>query len=435
MGEYPPRHATDDEFGNMWSGLNFWDSGTPSSWSGLKGANHIGMALFEERGYYMVRPVFDHPPLFQLLSGGAAWFTNPEKIVQQTPEGNRLVVWDVNLSRARWMMIPLFIASFWLLYGIASLAFGPGAAVLTVLFYGLMSHAVAQGRLIMADNLSTMLLLAGVWSIQAWHCGKLSRRWMAALVMATTAGAVLTKVPAWCQVPALIAMLMAVRRAREVWFVVAGFAIGAALYFAWVCWFGLADFVAVMGSQADRFRGFNAFQLLSGVPRLLDVRDLNGVVIAGWFCVLAQALRPGAKAVMLVLPVYVMAFTFFAGDVLFGWYSLPMFPFLALALGLTTQQVWRRPHAVPAMAWLLLFLPHCFQTIFVSRFDLKEPLRYSFVAVLAVLVFAYALPRPRAIRVFRMAMIPILALVLMREVYEVTNQRRDRITDQEKYLG
>jgi hypothetical protein len=27
-----------------------------------------------------------------------------------------------------------------------------------------------------------------------------------------------------------------------------------------------------------------------------------------------------------------------------------------------------------------------------------------------------------------------LAVVLMREVYEVTNQRRDRLTDQEKYL-
>ena len=32
-----------------------------------------------------------------------------------------------------------------------------------------------------------------------------------------------------------------------------------------------------------------------------------------------------------------------AGDVLFGWYSAPLFPWLAIALGLTTSQVWQRP--------------------------------------------------------------------------------------------
>ncbi len=436
LGEYPARHATDDEFGFLWGGLNFWDSGMPASWSSLQGgvALRQGEATIDGRGYIIVAPYLDHPPLFTLLSGGFAKFTGPQRIDQITPEGNPVTIWDVDLARARWLMIGIFAVTFWILYGLARLTWPPPVALLTVLFYGFMSHAVAHGRLILADNLSALVLVANAFVIQRWLTGRGTRRQMIGWTISLTAAAVLTKIPAWCHIPAMIALFVTARRAREMRYVFYGFGVGISIYLAWLAYYGLPEFISVMSSQTSRFRGFNAFQLMSGVPRLLHERDLNGLVIAGWFCLVVQALRPGASPLTVIGAVYAMAFTFFAGDVLFGWYSAPLFPWLALALGLTTVQVWQRPTGPMMIAWLLLFLPHAFQTLYIAHYELEQVLRYIFAAVVAGLLFTMALPRPRAQSILRMAIIAILAVVLMRETYEVTNQRTDRISDQEKYL-
>jgi hypothetical protein len=209
---------------------------------------------------------------------------------------------------------------------------------------------------------------------------------------------------------------------------------GAGIYLGWVSWFGLEGFIKVMHAQAVRFRGFNAFQLMSGVPRLLDIIDLNGVLIAGWFCAIVQVMRPRISPLMLIVPVYMLAFTFFAGDVMFGWYTLSLFPWLALALAVTTAQVYRRPRMGPALAWMLLLLPYCFQTLFLGRNAIMMDLRYSYVFVVAALLMCFALPRARYTQIIRLAMIAIIALVFVREIYEVTFERTDRFTDQDRYF-
>lgn len=436
MGDYPPRHATDDEFHYLWAGLNFWADGKPASWSGLSGGAkfQVGIAQMDKMGYVIVSPAFDHPPLFTLLVGAAAHLFHPIRLDQVMQDGRKVTIWNIDLHEARWMMVPLFIAAFWLLYGVTRSAFTPDVALFTILFYGFMSHAVTQGRLILADNLSTVLLLANVFVIQQWLSGKISHRAMAGLTITLTAAAVLTKVPAICHAPALIALLIMTKRPREMRYVFYGIGIGIAVYLGWICWFGMPGFLDVMKSQADRFRGFNAFQLMSGVPRLLDVQDLNGVLIAAWFCLVVQAMRPRASPLFVIAPVYTLAFTFFAGDFLFGWYSLPLFPWLAMALGLTTAQVYARPPSTMMIAWFLLLLPHAFQTIYIARYDLQTPLRIAYMLVVAGLIFSFLLPKVRAQKVFRMAILIIVAVVLLREVYEVVNRRADRLRDDEKYL-
>jgi hypothetical protein len=437
LGEYPARHATDDEFHYLWSGLNFWDSGQPASWSGLQGSADlkIGDVHFDGNDYGIVSPAFDHPPLFSLLAGAFARLTNPSRLDTKAPEGTTITVWDVDLHRARWLMVLLFAGTFWFLFGLARSAFPPGVALLTILFYGFMSHAVAHGRLIVSDNLSTLFLVANAWAIQRWLAGRMSQYQMAVWTIALTALAVITKIPAWCQVPALITVFFMARRPRQCRYVLYGFGIGILLYLAWITWYGLPDFIAVMKSQSNRFRGFNAFQLISGIPRILEMPDLNGVIIAGWFCLIAQLLRPRTSPLMVIAPVYMLAFTFFAGDFLFGWYSAPLYPWLSLALAVTTAQVFRRPRSPMMVAWLLLFLPHAFQTMYIARYDLETVLRYAYVATVAALLVTFGFHSTRSRSILRIAIIAILAVVLMREVYEIVYQRTDRLTDKEKYLN
>jgi hypothetical protein len=156
-------------------------------------------------GYFIVSPALDHPPLFTLTIGALAKLTNPHRIVQRTREGNLVTIWDVNLARARLFMLPLFAAAFWLLFFITRAAFPPGVTLLTVFIYAFMSHAAAQGRLILADNLSTVWLLASVYFVQSWSLGRRSYAAMATGVILTTAAAILTKGPASSQGPVLIA--------------------------------------------------------------------------------------------------------------------------------------------------------------------------------------------------------------------------------------
>lgn len=434
IGEYPPRHATDDEFHYMWAGLNFWHRGVPEAWSGLAGANRIGVAGFDETGYVMVSPALDHPPLFSLYAGAMAQLTNPERLVSKSPLGHFLVIWDVNLHLARWMMVPIFVATFWLLFAVARRGFGDGIALLTVLIYGLMSHAVAHGRLILADNLSAVWLLLGVWAVMAELQGAVSTKKMRVLVVVSTALALLTKVPAVCQVPVLMALFIYHRRYREIAFVVAGLLVGGAVYLGWVSYFGLDGFIRVMQAQAARFRGFNAFHLITGTPRLLDQIDLNGVLVAGWFCALAQVLRPRIHPLMLILPVYLLAFTFFVGDVVYGWYSIPMYPWLALAVALTTAQVYRRPEMGMTLGWLVLFLPWAFQTVYLSDASWGVQFRLPYVGLVALLLGALALPVGQRVRIVRVAIGLILALTLFRESLYVNNVPSHRPTDQSRYF-
>lgn len=434
IGEYPAPHATNDEFHYLWGGLNFWENGEVMTWSGLAGSKRIGMGVYGATGFVMVSPAFDHPPLFTLLAGAAAKMTSPQRLVQQASDGRLMVLWDVNLARARLMMLPVFAAAFWLLFAVTRQAFGGPTALLTVLIYGFMSHSAAHGRLILADNLSVVWLLASVWAVQSWNHDKISRRTMAITVILTTAAALLTKVPAVCQVPVLIGLMIHARRLREIGFVIAGLILGAALYLGWALWFGFDNFISVMQAQAVRFRGFNAFQLISGAPRLIDLIDLNGILLAGWFCALIQVMQPRVSPVMIVLPVYALAFTFFAGDALFGWYSVPMHPWLALAVAVTTIQVYRRPRMAPVLGWMLLFLPWCVQGLYIGRLELRDSLRFGYMIAVAATVFLFALPRPQMIRAARLSMVTILALVLVREVYEVSFKREDRPADQERYF-
>lgn len=436
LGDYPARHATDDEFSHMWAGLSVIHSGRPISWTGIKSNDKVTYysATFDERGYRLADPYMDHPPLFGLMSGTFAQLCGARAIKQDTESGKPIIVWDVNLGRARLLMVAIFAATFWLLLSLTRNAYTPAVALITALFYAFMSHAVAHGRLIMADNFTALLLVAAAWCIQRWISARTSERKMGITVATLTAGAILTKIPAWCIVPALMVCLALTRNPAAARYVVFGFAAGVALYIGWIGYFGFDAFVATMASQSGRFRGFNAFQLMSGVPRLLAVMDLNGIIIAGWFCMLVQALRNGASPLTAIGPVYVLAFTFFAGDFLFGWYVAPLYPLFALALGLTTVQVFREPRSTQMAAWLLLMLPHAFQTLYIARYDLETVLRYTHAVVVAVLVLAFFFKQPRSEKVLRVALIAILAVVYMREVYEVVNQRTDRLTDQEKYL-
>jgi len=436
LGEYPKRHATNDEFHYIWGGLNFWHHGTTASWSQLQGqANlNIGEAYFDGDRYDIISPTFDHPPLFTLLTGAFAHLADPQEISSPGKDGHTVTIWDVNLARARLMMVGLFVITYWLLFDLVCIGIGPAVALLTVLFYGFMSHAVAHGRLIVPDNLLALLLVAAAWVFQRWQAGRSTTGrmgWaMAVLMLLCT----LTKIPGWCMLPAMMAAFFVAGRPKETRYLFYGFGAGLVLYVGWLAYYGLSDFVAAIQTQSGRFRGFNAFQLWSGLPRLMAEFDLNGVVIAGWFCLLAQALQPGARAIMAIAPAYTLAFTFFAGDMLFGWYSAPMYPWLAVALGLTTWQVYKDPRSPMMVAWLLLFLPHAFQTLYIARYDLETVLRFAFVGCTAVLIGALALPAIRGAKVLRVAMIAVLAVVFMREVYEVTNQRTDRLTDAEKYV-
>jgi len=193
-------------------------------------------------------------------------------------------------------------------------------------------------------------------------------------------------------------------------------------------------FVATMESQGKRFRGFNALLQMSGTPRLLSEYDYNGPIMLAWVCMFLQGLRSKSAVVWAAPWAYMLAFTVFAGDILFGWYSIPLYPYLCIALAATVVQVWENPLKIGFVVLIAWLLPNTFQTLLIAHFELTPALRGVFVLVSAFCLLAPMLPRPKAVKVLQGALACMIFLTMTREFYEVKHMRTDRISDAEKYV-
>jgi hypothetical protein len=86
---------------------------------------------------------------------------------------------------------------------------------------------------------------------------------------------------------------------------------------------------------------------------------------------------------------------------------------------------------VALIAWLL---PHTFQTLLIAHFELTPVLRGVFVIVAAICLLMPLLPRPKAIKMLHAALACMIFLTMIREYYEVSHMRTDRLSDADKYI-
>jgi hypothetical protein len=352
----PFHHETADEYQHAWEGWNLLHHGVPQAWSTFPDRYPIehtnDLRWFGDR-YVLVEPYFDHPPLFSVLVGlvttGADLFGNLES---RTPPPRPYDAFACTLPVMRVVPIVLSLIGIALLYRLA-LLYGAGerAALLGAFVYAVLPVIVLSHRLVKAENLLSLLLMG---AILAAHRHAESGAWRPAVCAGALSGLAIWTKATGVAVPAVVLVILLGAGRRRAAGIVAGIMAGfAALYVLYGLAYDGGIFLKVLQAQATtKWVGIEAAQDL-----------LTGKVVTKWFgrgaylwLLLAAALAAFRRARPLLLPIALYAMVIvLTGDqrVIYGWYRIPLYPFLCVAAGMYLEDLLDRPHLDRAFPFAL----------------------------------------------------------------------------------
>ena len=403
----PDLRINGDELFATWNGWQLVDDGTTVGWSLWARTyddrvEHETIQLWGQR-WNLIRPYFEHPPLMHAIVGLAAHAGGAEHFTH------------AKLKHTRLVPIGLSIVALTLLFLVARRLSPTGpAAHLAALLYATMPTIVLQSRAIKEEALLVPLMLGAVLAFLHW---RESKRLAPLLVASVLAGlCTVTKVPGFAVVIALGMLVAAEGETKAFWISAAVGIASSALLIVYAAIIDWDVFWFTTSHQARRPMHFNIFS------RWFDVTLINHNVIGrGWvlFLWLGSALayrrmaRRDRAAWTVPLIVYLLAIAVGAGSWTFGWYAMPLLPWLCLGAGVFLADLWKRPGLFGGMIVALLLLMYSLNFTFEPA-TMKDPsewpmLRALILGVVAVAMAPWALVevwnRPIFRRVARVAMV------------------------------
>jgi hypothetical protein len=328
-------HETADEYQHAWEGWTLLHEGVPKAWSTFPDRYPTEQTRdFRWFGdpYVLVWPYFDHPPLFSVIVGIVVSLAQP---------ATYLPPWDFlscTLPVMRVVPIVLSLIGILLLYRLAR---GYGAtekaALLAALVYATLPVIVLAHRLVKAESLLALLFMGAILAVQ-----RHDRNGRAG--DAVLAGA-LAGLSIWCKatgvaVIAVVLVLLLSRRRHRGALTALGVACGFLLLYllyAWAFDFGLF-FKVLLGQSTTKLVSLEALQdLMAG-------KIVTKFFGRGWYlwlllCAGIVALRK-ERALLVPLAVYAMMIAMTADSrVIYGWYRIPIYPFLCVAAGILLEDM------------------------------------------------------------------------------------------------
>jgi len=333
----PFHHETADEYQHAWEGWHLLHEGTPAAWSTFPDAYPPAQIRdfrwFGDR-YILVRPYFDHPPLFSIPVGLFCSLAGARTFL------------DCTLPVMRLVPILLSLLGVVLLHRLAR-AYGAGerAALLACLVYATVPVIILAQRLVKAESLLAILFMGAMIAVRekidaAPGPGSAAGTGEGGSRRGVLWAGVLGFLAIWTKatgvvVPLVVAIVLAGRRRWRAAGLVMAFALAAvALYAAYGAAYDAGIMLKILHAQStSKAVSMEAFSDL-----------LSGKVVVKWFgrgtylwLLLAAALAARGRARALLLPVVLYA-TILAltadHRVIYGWYRLPLYPFLCVAAGL-----------------------------------------------------------------------------------------------------
>lgn len=335
----PELRENGDELFATWNGWSLLEDGTPRGWS-LWAGSYTGSDVHVETveawslRWHVITPYFEHPPLLHVLVGAAAHLGGAEHWL------------DSKLAHTRIVPIALMALSTWLLILVARRYCPEGhAPYFGALVWAVMPIVSMQGRVIKEESMLVPLGLAMVLFFLRWREHKKTRDLVGAGICAGLA--TLAKIPAVVWVPA-VTMLVAAeqRRRRDMWMVLGVGLAAASLVLVYAAAIDIEVFFLTQGKQGGRPTHWNLF------ARFLDHAQINhnhvgrGWILFLWVGFLFSVWRRGwrqAAALTVPLTTYLCAIAIGSGNWTFGWYSMPLYPFLCIGAGDFLAELWKKP--------------------------------------------------------------------------------------------
>ena len=418
-GQFPIAGETLDEYAWSTLGASLIEQHYPASWSAFHAYSQKQTGYFY-RGWPIVAPSLDHPPLFAFLPGffhavTTDWWQIPSIIAIRFPMiglgGLNLLLFCL-ISRR-------YLTSPW--------------SYLAGVIYGVAPLVVFSSRLALAENFLQTILLMFILLAGKNLVKKLP--WLLTL-LATVA--VLTKVAGLILPLAIISWYLWQNQRRPVMYVVAGIGLGLII---WLCYGLMIDaplFWAVQVSQGARDIGLTTLinrWLLH--PALIRNFYFDGWWYLGWVGLFASIMGLIKNKTDRLYPLLTLTVAFLVWHTLFimlsvgestfhGWYDFTILPIIIWWGVYFLQLIWRsKTYLVWWLVWLLL-LPGLRWTIsfYLPLPELSSGLTRLIIG-LGLLPFLVAKFTRRDLWA-QTAMLLLLGLILVYSVLTVINMN-DRI--------
>jgi hypothetical protein len=382
----PEHNATTDEYAWTWSGMTFFKDGEPTGWSNLKAYEKLRKTVrWRDHKYLIVRPWLDHPPLYSFFAGGVMHL-----------QGYR-DMYDVDLWRMRLGSLFLDAVSFILLSLVLGiLATGP-ERLIALLLFSVLPLVVLHQRLVVSENMIVPLTLGAV--LLTLYQRRRYAIWRSVLLFLIAVMLPLTKV-AGLSASVFLTMWTLACTPQRSRFVNAGcVALGTVLgiggYIAWGRHFGPELFNEVMNNHQGRFKGFSGLEVLLFEPKYIAKHVPDLLTVIGCALALGSLAQPRPTAWGLAVLSYAACMAFFADDHrVFGWYFIPLYPWLCAALGVWIARAMVHRELGPSLLWCTVAALAVATVLFGNKLLETQPLRVGYLAgILAIYGSWLAWPR------------------------------------------
>jgi PA14 domain-containing protein/dolichyl-phosphate-mannose-protein mannosyltransferase len=326
----PFHHETADEYQHGWEGWTLLHEGEPTAWTFYPQyypPDSIRSVRWFGDPYHLARPYFDHPPGFSLLVGAASTLMGARQM------------WDCTLARMRWVPLLLGLLTTALVARAGWALLDPLAGTLAALLYATLPTLVLGNRLVKAENLLAPVLLAQtLWLERYLREGRRAELLKTALGIVAAIWAKATGVA----VPLAAALIMApARRWREISMMAGAAAAALIAYLIYGAVFGWEIFTRILGLQASKAIALRTALDLAGISRIVELQFGGGWYL--WLALATATMAMGKHRRLLAPAAVYFAILVATADVrgVYGWYRLPLYPYLCLAGGLMLADWWK----------------------------------------------------------------------------------------------
>jgi hypothetical protein len=347
----PQPRDNEDELFAMWNGHSLLHDGISRGWTlwphvYAERGPEVGTITLEHyvyRPFHVISPYFEHPPLLHLLVGAAGLLGGAEDHLEMKHAHGRLVPLAMSV-----VVVLLILA-----VGRRLDTRSP-APYFAAMLWTTLPWIVLQSRTIKEEVLVTPLALGMVLAFLHYRdhperardpSSPRARRWLV-LAASLAAAAVLTKVTGFALCIALGVLVARVGRPRDVGVVAVAASIGVGLLLAYGAALGWTEFLFAQETQSGRNVTFNIFLRFFHNPQINFSVVGRGWLLFLWLAAMSTFFaRHRANTAVLVVPLftYMGAIGLGAGAWSYGWYMMPLLPFLCLAAGKFLADLWREP--------------------------------------------------------------------------------------------
>jgi len=350
-----------DEYSNAWVGMSLIGLGYPIGVGGLPTyPKHDFRYMNVDRIFSsntvmgnatpLDYPWFDHPPMMGVVTGGFAYlkgarvFEDASTVIIRKP-----VIWVGMIS---------LVLIFWL----GKVALGPLSGLLAVVMMTFSPLMIMNARMVQAENFIVPLFLAAVLALYYY----LGKGWRNGLYLAAACAGVglLFKLSAVAIVLAVVLLILTdekklKEKIRDVFIfllIASGF---LSMYFVIGLVYDWPLFLKTILGNTNRNYGIgfhSIFELLTITKITGKIYLTDGWPLFGWLGVayLFTSKLKRAKYILIPLISYLCIYIFF-GSESFGWYRIPVFPFVYLAGAyLLSRGINKAKTVIPAILFLLI---------------------------------------------------------------------------------